>query len=114
MGLLYILAMVLMVCAIMSQGQVQVVDSCNTAALASDSDACLNSKEGNVFPDEYCAFCLDGDDIDFCLTTTEANTKPKSTWECWYQVIPGSTASNSTDAESIKKAILMKKMQGRN
>lgn len=113
-----ILAMVLMVCAIMSRGEVQVVDSCNTAALADDHDACLNSKEGEVFPDEYCAFCMDGDYNDYCFTTTEADTKPQSTWACWFQVMPGSAASNSTDAESIvdfKKAVrkgLMTKMHG--
>ena len=48
--------LVLVVLFVATVSQVNVVSDCS--ALANDKDACLNSKEGNVFPDDYCSYCV--------------------------------------------------------
>ena len=80
------------------------VDDCST--LSADSDACLSSKEGEVYPNDYCAYCCDENYNFYCMTSAEADKTDSKTWACWYQATyPGSGGYNSTD-EKQKESIL--------
>ena len=78
----------------------KLVDDCSEGSLASDPDECLHAREGSVYPDDYCAYCLDGNNDGYCMTTTEADKTDARTWYCFYQSYTGGW--NSTEVESIK------------
>ena len=87
--------LVLVVLFVATVSQVNVVSDCS--ALANDKDACLNSKEGNVFPDDYCSYCVTGEDyIPSCMTWKEEKDTNPSVTACWDQVAPGVDARNTT------------------
>ena len=92
MKYLSLLVIIAIFVAVVSQDTI--VTSCSD--LANDSEACLNARQGETFPDDYCSFCVTGEEYTpSCMTWTQAEKVDQSVTACWDQVM-ATVAKNAT------------------
>ena len=77
------------------------VSSCSD--LANDSEACLNSRIGETWPDDYCSFCVTGEEYTpSCMTWPQAEKVDQSVTACWDQPYPAIANAKNTTLPSLE------------